>query len=137
MTPTTPSTASAASGSRNRRRSRTSCRRGVAHSVASAMNETTSIVAAAAANSDLGIGRSARPTSPCAKTGAGSSTRKQSKNDDGPAGAGPSFLQESCLCGYEHLAVEVPDAPDFGGGEGFGANVSFAPNLCFFFLHPV
>src|SRR3954447_26463636 len=121
MTPTTPSTASAASGSRNRRRSRTSCRRGVAHSVASAMNETTSIVAAAAANSDLGIGRSARATSPCAKTGAGSSTRTQSKNDDDPAEAGPSSPSGVVLLDYLQVAVEVPDPLGCDGGAGFGA----------------
>src|SRR6476660_1590840 len=106
----TPSTTSASSGSRNRRRAPTACSRGVDHSVASATNETTSTIAAAVANSDLGIGRSARPTRPWAKTGAGSSTRVQSKNDDGPAEAGPSSLQELLLTGYLHLAVEVPDA---------------------------
>src|SRR6476646_4897978 len=132
----TPSTTSASSGRRNSRRSRTSCRRGVDHSAASATKETTSTVAAAAANSDLGIGRSARPTRPWAKTGAGSSTRVQSKNDDGPAEAGPSILQELLPTGYLHLAVEVPAALGFGGWLGFGAKVSFAPKTCFLVLQP-
>src|SRR3954451_1140047 len=112
---------STTTGSRNSRRSRSSCSRGVDHSVASARNETTSTVAAAAANSDLGIGRSARPTSPCAKTGAGSSTRVQSKNDDAPAEAGPSALQVLLAADYLHFAVEVPVALGFGGWAGFGA----------------
>src|SRR6185436_11587653 len=115
---------STTTGSRNSRRSRSSCRRGVDHRAASARNETTSTVAAAAANSDLGIGRSARPTSPCAKTGAGSSTRRESKNDDGPAEAGPSALQELLTADYLHFAVEVPDAVGLGGWAGFGAKVS-------------
>ena len=37
---------------------------------------------------------------------------------------------------YLHFAVEVPDALGFGGWAGFGAKVSFAPNLCFLFLQP-
>ena len=36
-------------------------------------------------------------------------------NDDGPAEAGPSILQEVLLTGYLHFAVEVPDAFGFGG----------------------
>src|SRR3954452_12634653 len=120
----TPSTTSTARGRRNSRRSRTCWSRGVDHSDASATNDSTSTTAAAAANSDLGMGRSARPTSPCAKTGAGSSTRQQSKNDDGPAEAGPSILQGVVVSvDYLQVAVDVPDAPDFGGGVGFGAKV--------------
>jgi hypothetical protein len=45
----------------------------------------------------------------------------QSKNDDGPAGAGPSFLQELLAAGYLHFAVEVPDPLGCDGGVGFGA----------------
>ena len=61
----------------------------------------------------------------------------QSKNDDGPAGAGPSALQELLTADYFlHFAVEVPDALGFGGWAGFGAKLSFAPNMCFFFLQP-
>jgi hypothetical protein len=45
----------------------------------------------------------------------------ESKNDDGPAGAGPSALQELLTAGYLHFAVEVPDALGFGGWAGFGA----------------
>src|SRR3954470_1590617 len=112
---------STATGSRNIRRSRSSCSLGADHSVASARNETTSTVAAAAANSDLGIGRSARPTSPGAKTGAGGSTRQQSKNDDGPAEAGPSSPSGVVLLGYLQEAVEVPDPLGCDGGAGFGA----------------
>src|SRR3954471_10359007 len=133
----TPSRASTARGRRDSRRARACWGRGGDPGDASATNDSTSTTADAAANSDLGMGRSARPTRPCAKTGAGSSTRPQSKNDDGPAGAGPSSLQEWLRAGYEHFAVDVPVAPDFGGGVGFGAKVSFEPNLCFFCLHPV
>src|SRR4051794_41838607 len=111
---------STTTGSRNSRRSRSSCSRGVDHSVASARNETTSTVAAAAANSDLGIGRSARPTSPCAKTGAGSSTRPQSKNDDGPAEAGASSPSGGGLLDYLQGAVEGPGPLGCGGGGGGG-----------------
>ena len=61
----------------------------------------------------------------------------QSKNDDGPAGAGPSALQELLTADYFlHVAVEVPDALGFGGWLGFGAKVSFAPKTCFLFLQP-
>ena len=46
----------------------------------------------------------------------------QSKNDDGPAGAGPSALQELLTADYFlHVAVEVPVALGCDGGFGFGA----------------
>src|SRR3954463_2535930 len=112
---------STTSGSRNSRRSRRSCSRGVDQSVASARNDTTSTVAAAAANSDLGIGRAGRPTSPCAKTGAGGSTPQQSKNEDRPAEAGPSSPSGVVLLDYLQDAVEVPDPLGCDGGAGFGA----------------
>ena len=44
---------------------------GSRQSVASAMNDTTSTTEAAQANSHSGIGRSARPTSPCALAASG------------------------------------------------------------------
>ena len=92
-TPSAPSTTSAATGSRTSRRSRHSCSRGVDHSEASAANDTTSTPAAAAANTSSGIGRSARPTIPWAKT----STARESRNSEGPDDAGPSWNCVSAL----------------------------------------
>src|SRR5215218_3281899 len=63
-----PHSASTASGIRNSGRSRTRSSRGRVQPAASARNETTSTTAAAAPNSSEGIGRSALPTMPWAKT---------------------------------------------------------------------
>src|SRR5690349_3419805 len=54
------------SGSRNRAGCGSAASRGRDHPSASATNDTTSTPAAAAANRVTGIGRSARPTIPCA-----------------------------------------------------------------------
>jgi hypothetical protein len=45
----------------------------------------------------------------------------ESKNDDGPAGAGPSALQVLLAADYLHFAVEVPEPVGCDGGAGFGA----------------
>src|SRR5919108_270823 len=83
-TPTAPSSTSTASGMRNRGRAGGRSRRGRDHPAASARKEMTSTAAAATANIATGIGKSARPTIPCAKR----ITAKQSKNDEGPANRG-------------------------------------------------
>src|SRR4051812_36661649 len=53
---------------RNQRRPRSSCSSGFGHRIASAANEMTRTTAAAHPKSHFGIGRSVRPTRPCART---------------------------------------------------------------------
>src|SRR5919202_1367945 len=67
-TPSRPSSTSTTRGSRNSARSGKCSSRGRVQPAASATNDATSTAAAATPNSSDGMGRSARPTIPCAKT---------------------------------------------------------------------
>src|SRR5215218_1054682 len=110
-----PHSASTASGIRNSGRSRTRSSRGRVHPAASARNETTSTTAAAAPNSSEGIGRSALPTMPWAKT---SMEAGECMNDDGPAVSGAvEMLQLLELSGSRSLAG-AGRAVDRGGRRG-------------------
>src|SRR5215207_7900557 len=134
-TPSRPSATSTASGRRSSRRSGQRCSRGSDQSAASATNETTSTPAAAAAKTASGIGRSARPTIPWAKT----STADESRNDDGPASSGAAGTAEGPLPRYflQEALVLRPTGPGTGAPSARAVNVSLPVNLCFLFLQPV
>src|SRR3954452_24425227 len=68
MTPISPNSGSTTRGMSTQRRPRSSWSSGFGQSTASAANERTSTTAAAQPNSHFGIGRSVRPTRPCART---------------------------------------------------------------------
>src|SRR4051794_24969014 len=93
----------------------------------------TSTTAAATANRLTGIGRSARPTIPCAKR----ITNEQSKNDEGPAGAGPS--RDRLLRGEDYLVhFDVEVCVIFAAFVApLSINVRTTLNGCFFLLQPV
>src|SRR5215218_3846075 len=111
-----PHSASTASGIRNSGRSRTRSSRGRVQPAASARNETTSTTAAAAPNSSEGIGRSALPTMPWAKTSI--PLQVMSMNDDGPAGQrGRRDASPSGASGSRSLAA-ARRAVDRGGRRG-------------------
>ena len=137
-TPTSPSTTSAATGSRTSRRSRGSWSRGVDHRDASATNETTSTSAAAPAKSASGIGRSARPTRPWAKTGAGSTRVRSLRTTTAPPERGRQPASVLCLADYFlHFAVVVPSVEPTAGNVAFGLKLNFTPMSCFLFLQPI
>src|SRR3954468_12983019 len=122
-TPSRPSTMSTASGRRNSARSGSPASRGRDQPRASAPHETTSTTAAAAANSDSGIGRSARPTMPCA-------SRSTAPSLGG--GAAPRARGRRAVRGY-FLEAAVAEAVLVGtdGWFGLGTNEIVFVNFSF------